>query len=53
MASLHRLNSHHVLQSCYKITFSRGKMHIAVHFTTGKGTAMLSMAFSQLKVAQF
>ena len=48
-----KLNSHHVMQSCDKITFSRGKVHIAVHFKTGKGKAMFSMSFSALKNAQF
>ena len=28
-------------------------MHIALHFITGKGTAMLQMAFSQLKSVRF
>ena len=29
------------------------KLHIALHFITGKGTAMLQMAFSQLKSVKF
>ena len=41
------------MQSCDKITFSRGKVHIAVHFNNRKRNCKVPNGIFQLKIAQF
>ena len=49
-STLHKLNSHHVMQSCYKITFSRGKIaHCTTFYNRKRNSNVTNGIFSTKK----